>query len=108
VTRLHQYPAWETAGQQGDGHKVTRSPKLPRRSQGGSPPAVPAVVILGANLREARQRARLSQVELAERAALAQQVISLIEVGRANPTVQTLQRLADALGYPLADLLKTG
>jgi hypothetical protein len=27
---------------------------------------------------------------------------------RANPTVQTLQRLANALGYPLADLLKTG
>ena len=54
------------------------------------------------------QRARLSQIELAQRATLAQQVISLIEVGRANPTVQTLQRLADALGYPLADLLKTG
>jgi transcriptional regulator with XRE-family HTH domain len=65
-------------------------------------------VILGTNLREARQRARLSQVELAQRATLAQQVISLIEAGRANPTVQTLQRLADALGYPLADLLKTG
>ena len=87
---------------------MTRSPKLHRRSQGGSPPAVPAVVIIGANLREARQRARLSQVELAQRATLAQQVISLIEVGRANPTIQTLQRLADALGYPLADLLKTG
>jgi transcriptional regulator with XRE-family HTH domain len=87
---------------------VTRSPKSPPRSQGGSPPAVPAVVILGTNLREARLRARLSQVELAQRATLAQQVISLIEAGRANPTVQTLQRLADALGYPLADLLKTG
>jgi transcriptional regulator with XRE-family HTH domain len=87
---------------------VTRSPKSPRRSQSGSPSAVPAVAILGTHLQEARLRARLSQVELAQRAMLAQQVISLIEAGRANPTVQTLQRLADALGYPLADLLKTG
>ena len=87
---------------------MTRSPKLTRRSRGGSPPAVPTVVTLGASLREVRQRARLSQVELAQRATLPQQVISLIEVGRANPTVQTLQRLADALDYPLADLLKTG
>jgi transcriptional regulator with XRE-family HTH domain len=64
-------------------------------------------VILGANVRRVRQRAGLTQAELAQRAGLAQPAISLIEAGQANPTVQTLQLLADALGCALADLLKT-
>jgi transcriptional regulator with XRE-family HTH domain len=63
-------------------------------------------VILGVNVRTARQRAGLTQAELAHRAGLAQPAISLIEAGQANPTVQTLQQVADALGCPLADLLK--
>lgn len=84
---------------------MTRPPKPPRSPERGRP-AVPATVVLGANVREARQRAGLTQVELAQRAGLAQPAISLIELGQANPTVQTLQQIADALGCPLADLLK--
>jgi transcriptional regulator with XRE-family HTH domain len=87
---------------------VTRPPRPPPRPPGDSPPAAPAIVILGANLRRARQRAGLTQAELAQRAGLAQPAISLIEAGQANPTVQTLQQIADALGCSLADLLKAG
>jgi XRE family aerobic/anaerobic benzoate catabolism transcriptional regulator len=84
---------------------VTQPPKPPRSPERGQP-AVPAVVVLGANVREARQRAGLTQAELAQRAGLAQPAISLIEPGQANPTVQTLQQIADALGCALANLLK--
>ena len=87
---------------------MTRPPRPPPRPPGDSPPAAPAIVILGANLRRARQRAGLTQAELAQRAGLAQPAISLIEAGQANPTVQTIQQLADALGCPLAELLKAG
>jgi XRE family aerobic/anaerobic benzoate catabolism transcriptional regulator len=72
---------------------------------GDSLPAAPAIVILGAKLRRARQRANLIQAELAQRGGLAQPAISLIEAGQANPIVQTLLQIADALGCPLAELL---
>lgn len=85
---------------------MTRLPKPPPRPSGDSPPTATAVVILGANVRTARQRTGLTQAELAQRAGLGQPAISLIEAGQANPTVQTLQQVADALGCPLADLLK--
>lgn len=85
---------------------MTRPPKSPPRSPGDNPPTATAVVIVGANVRLARQRAGLTQAELAQRAGLGQPAISLIEAGQANPTVQTLQQLADALRRPLADLLK--
>ncbi len=85
---------------------MVRPPKPPPRPSGDSPPTAIAVVILGANVRRARQRAGLTQAELAQRASWAQPAISLVEAGQANPTVHTLQQLADALGCPLADLLK--
>ena len=80
--------------------------KVSSTAPGDSPPTAAAVVILGANVRLARQRAGLTQAELAQRAGLGQPAISLIEASQANPTVQTLQQLADALRRPLADLLK--
>jgi predicted nucleotidyltransferase/DNA-binding XRE family transcriptional regulator len=49
-------------------------------------------------LREARQRAGLSQRELAARAAVAQSVISAYESGRRRPALETLQRLIRATG----------
>lgn len=84
---------------------MTRPPKPPPQPENQSTPAVPAAAILGANLRRARRSAGLTQAELAQRAGLGQPAISLIEAGQANPTVQTLQQLADALGCSLADLL---
>lgn len=53
-----------------------------------------------ANLRIARERANLSQADLAERVygdRKMQSAISSFENGRANPTVEMLHRLAEAL-----------
>ncbi|HXH05619.1 MAG TPA: helix-turn-helix domain-containing protein [Vicinamibacterales bacterium] len=60
---------------------------------------------LGARLREWRRLRRLTQEALAERAGLSYKFIGEIERGRGNPTIDTLARLADALGIDVTDLL---
>lgn len=49
-------------------------------------------------LRQQRIAKRLSQTALADRADLMRKHYQRIEVGRTSPTVNTLVRLADALG----------
>ncbi|HVV21281.1 MAG TPA: helix-turn-helix domain-containing protein [Pseudonocardiaceae bacterium] len=53
-------------------------------------------------IREARQRARLSQADLARRAGVAQPVISAYEANRRAPSFATLTKLVEATGYHLA------
>ncbi len=62
--------------------------------------------IAGDLLRMARKKARLTQAELAERAGVAQSLISAYETGRRQPTVPTLERLLDAAGFQLGVWLK--
>jgi predicted nucleotidyltransferase/DNA-binding XRE family transcriptional regulator len=52
-------------------------------------------------LRDARQRARLSQSDVARRAGVAQSVISAYESGRREPSVQTFAKLVQATGHEL-------
>jgi uncharacterized protein len=52
-------------------------------------------------LRTARERAKLTQRDLAERAGVAQSVVSIYEAGRRQPSVQTLERLIEATGQRL-------
>ncbi len=52
-------------------------------------------------LRSARQRARLTQSQLAERAGVTQSVISAYEAGRRQPSLPTLSALIAATGYEL-------
>jgi transcriptional regulator with XRE-family HTH domain len=62
----------------------------------------PAIRHLGHKVREARSHLGLSQRQLAERAGLSPAMLCLIERGEANPSVQSLLGLAEALGLPLA------
>jgi len=55
----------------------------------------------GALIRAARQRAHLSQSELARRAGITQSVVSAYETGSRQPSVATLQRLITAAGFQL-------
>ncbi len=55
----------------------------------------------GTLLREARHRSRLTQTELAERAGVAQSVISAYESDRREPALSTLVRLISATGNDL-------
>ena len=56
---------------------------------------------LGMLILEKRMELGLSQRELAERVGTSQNRIYLLENGETNPTLGTLQRLADVLGDPL-------
>jgi len=55
----------------------------------------------GSLLREARNRAGLSQVELAHRAGVTQSVVSAYESGTRQPSLATLTRLVAATGLEL-------
>ena len=50
---------------------------------------------------EARTRRGLTQTELAERIGTKQSVISRLEIGKANPSVAFLRKLAEALSSNL-------
>ena len=56
---------------------------------------------LGGDLRAARQRAGLSQRDLARKTGVAQPTIARIELGHVEPRVGTLQRLLAACGAAL-------
>jgi transcriptional regulator with XRE-family HTH domain len=52
-------------------------------------------------VRRIREAASLTQRELAERAGTTQAVVSRIESGDASPSVEMVQRLANAAGYEI-------
>jgi transcriptional regulator with XRE-family HTH domain len=57
------------------------------------------------NLRRIREERGLSQRALADRAGVVKSTIYEAEAGRHIPRIQTLEKLADALGVSLVDLL---
>ena len=59
---------------------------------------------VGLNLQRMRRAKKLSQEELAHLAQVHQTYLSGVENGRRNPSVQVLQRIAEALGGDLDDL----
>lgn len=62
----------------------------------------------GRMLREARQRAQLTQRGLSAVSGIPQETIARIERGRADPRVQTLDRLLQACGYGLEVMPRLG
>lgn len=57
-------------------------------------------------LSSARERAGMSQRELARRARTAQSVVARIELSETNPSWDTLNRLLKAAGFRLVSALK--
>ena len=64
------------------------------------------VVKIGANLKRERERAILSQRELAERAGIWYPTVSRIEKDHASPHPRTIRKLAKALDIDPAELVK--
>jgi transcriptional regulator with XRE-family HTH domain len=60
---------------------------------------------VGANLRRARERADLSQEELAVRASLHRTAVGQLERGERVARADTLVKLAGSLGIPPGELL---
>lgn len=61
----------------------------------------------GARLRELRESTGRSQEQLADEAGLHRTHISLIERGQRSVRIETLERLAVALGVSLSEMLRT-
>lgn len=61
---------------------------------------------IGRNLRRMRHRRDLTQDMLAERAGVSKGTVIGVEQARANPSIATLSRLADALGIGVASLIE--
>jgi XRE family transcriptional regulator, regulator of sulfur utilization len=60
---------------------------------------------LGRVIRFERERRQLSQEALSELAGMNRSFVGEIERGEATPTIVTLQKLADALGLKLSELI---
>lgn len=79
----------------------------PRAAQNGQ--AAEAIEIdgarLGARLRELRLAAGLTQAELARRTGIHRPNIARVEAGRHTPSLETLARLASAIGVPTTRVL---
>jgi transcriptional regulator with XRE-family HTH domain len=63
--------------------------------------------VLRARIRALRAARGLTQEQLCERADLSLDAISRIEGGSRAPTLDTLKRIADGLGVPLEDLIRS-
>lgn len=66
-------------------------------------PSLPAIV--GQNVRERRVALQISQEQLASRSGLHRTYIGAVERGERNITLESLERIALALGVAPADLL---
>jgi transcriptional regulator with XRE-family HTH domain len=61
----------------------------------------------GKALQQARRKAGWSQEELAVTAGVTRTFVSLIEIGKSQPTIETIARLAHALRCKPSDLILT-
>jgi transcriptional regulator with XRE-family HTH domain len=62
---------------------------------------------IGRVLKRLREEKGLSQLALAKRARVAQAYISEMEAGqKKNPGIETLRKIAKALGVPVSELLE--
>ena len=61
--------------------------------------------IFGERVREKRRARKLTQVQVAERAGMFQHHISQLENGEVMPTLETILKLAAAIGCKPSDLL---
>lgn len=60
---------------------------------------------IAGNLRQQRAKYRISQEKLAELTGISQQFICSIETEKANPSIEVMLKIADALGITLNDLV---
>jgi transcriptional regulator with XRE-family HTH domain len=61
---------------------------------------------MGPRIRHLREKKEWTQEELGNRAGFSQSYIAKIETGRAVPSLKRLEKLAQALGVGITDLLE--
>jgi len=84
---------------------MVKQPPDPPQLDDASPIPDDLQTMFGRNLRAARMAQGLKQADLAEKAGINQQYVSSIEAGQINLTLDTVKRLAAALGQDALVLL---
>ena len=79
--------------------------KRPKAAEETSSEYDDLIKTVGSRIREARQKAGLTQAQAGVKAGLAQSYIFELETGGANITLRTLAKMADVLGVDARDLL---
>jgi transcriptional regulator with XRE-family HTH domain len=82
--------------------------KRPKTPDEGSAQYDDVLKAVGVRLREARQKAGLTQAQLGAKADLKQSYIFELETGGSNITLRTLAKMADVLELDVRDLLPEG
>ena len=62
--------------------------------------------LIGTRIKELRKRAELTQEQLAEKVGLDARHLSRLEVGRNFPSLDSLERIAQAVKQPLAEFFQ--
>lgn len=62
---------------------------------------------VGRNIKAAREKAKLTQEEVAKKAGLNTNYFAVIERGEVNTTLEKLQNIAKALGVEVSELTKS-
>jgi transcriptional regulator with XRE-family HTH domain len=57
-------------------------------------------------LRQEREKRKLSKYAVAQRSGISESMLSLVERGLRNPTIELLLRLADGIGTDLSTIIK--
>jgi len=57
-------------------------------------------------LRQERERRKLSKYVVSKRSGVSQSMLSLVERGLRNPTMELMLRIADGIGIDLSSLIK--
>ena len=64
------------------------------------------MVTIGDNIRKYRKKKNLTQKELGDIVRISNTYLSDMEIGRTNPSIKTLKRIAQGLEISYVDLLK--
>jgi DNA-binding XRE family transcriptional regulator len=66
----------------------------------------PTVRLFGKRMKQRRRELRLTQAQIFERTGIAATYLSMIENGRANPSLDTVEKLARAVGLEAWEILR--
>ena len=67
---------------------------------------IPAAQLFGERLKQRRQALGLTQAQLFEQTGITAAYVSFIERGRANPTLDMMVKLADAVGAEAWEMIR--
>ena len=84
---------------------MARKPLMPPEDDEDKQASAELQAAFGHSVKEARQKAGLTQTDLAERSGISRVDISRIESGQINVTLRTMRKLAAALDLRVSQML---